>query len=738
MMVVTADKEQFFERINSYLYVADRQRVQEAFTIARREHGNQRRQSGELFFTHPLTVAYYLAEYQLDAPALVAALLHDVAEDTRVTVDEIESLFGKEVALLVDGVTKLKDVTKGVAKGKTLTKKEIEDATLQKMLGLMTEDVRTVVIKLFDRLHNMRTIQATPYNRQVYKAKETLAVYAPLANRLGIWRLKNELESLALEVVDQEAYQIIKEQREKLAQEQQADYQLISGQIFEVLLQAGIDVRDVLYAPENVYTIYQDLCRNGISFYDLDKTMRLVVLLEDLPSCYLAFGYLHQLWQPIPGRFDDYIAVPRDNLYRSLHTSVIHSGGKHLKLRFRTVAMDKVDEIGILSRWLYKGTPLWTEGVANRIDSFFENINENIRLELHPTAVVRGVVEDVFVKQIRVYTPHGDLRELPEGATPIDFAYAIHTGLGDQCYAAFVNDELYPLNKPLADGDRVRIVKKLRAQPQRAWLDEDLGYIVTNYARHHARRWFRRLSEHRAVTQGEQLLQNELDMIGFPQYHHGRIAQMFSFETTVGLYHDLGRAELLPTTVALRIIEEKWTEGPAHPLDNEVLADNGARFVITNADGRDLRLCGTCRPRPPDAIVGFLRRDGGVTVHKKGCHTLNPERMWGRMLKLGWGEAPREARLVDVHVKVYDRPGLLFEITHLIQDEHMNIAYIHTPPPERTNEVYIDLTIEVVSPRQLVRVLHQMQALANVFSVQSTLDRDRDNLLPATSLYRPE
>jgi GTP pyrophosphokinase len=225
-----------------------------------------------------------------------------------------------------------------------------------------------------------------------------------------------------------------------------------------------------------------------------------------VPACYLALGYLHQLWQPIPGHFDDYIAVPRDNLYRSLHTSVIHTNGQHLKLRFRTATMDKVDEIGILARWLYKGTPFWTTGVAERVDGFFKSISGNINLEQNPTATVQGVVEDAFVKQIRVYTPRGELKMLPQGATPIDFAYAIHTGLGEQCDAAWVNGTLYPLNKPLKDGDQVEIVKKQRTQPQRAWLDEDLGYIATNYARYHARRWFRRLKPAQAVAQGRQLL----------------------------------------------------------------------------------------------------------------------------------------------------------------------------------------------------------------------------------------
>jgi GTP pyrophosphokinase len=373
------------------------------------------------------------------------------------------------------------------------------------------------------------------------------------------------------------------------------------------------------------------------------------------------------------------------------------------------------------------------------MEAFFENISGNINLEQPPTAVVKGVVEDVFVKQIRVFTPRGEVKELPQGATPIDFAYAIHTGLGEQCYAALVNDEMHPLNKPLQDGDQVRIVKKMRAQPQRAWLDEDLGYIVTNYARHHARRWFRRLTAEEAVAEGQQILEHELHMLGLPDYSHLHVAEMFGYTHTQTLYYNLGRAELLPTTIALEVLEEKWSQGPSRALDNEVWGEDRERYVVMNADGRNLRLCSTCHPRPPDTILGFVRKDGGVTVHRRNCHTLQPERMWGRMLKLGWGQTPRQARQIDIHVKVYDRPGLLFEITHLIQDEHLNISFIHTPPPSQLNEVYIDLTIDIVTPRQLVRILHQMKALPNVFAVQSTLKKGReDDLLPATSLYRPE
>lgn len=738
---IALDGKQFFEQINKYLTAEDRILVQDAFALARREHGNQRRKSGELFFTHPLTVAYYISEYMLDAPTLIAALLHDVAEDTRVTIEEIEEQFGSEVAHLVDGVTKLKDVTKGIANRKKLSKREIEDRTLHKLLAAMTHDVRAVIIKLFDRLHNMRTIKATPYARQVYKAKETLSVYAPLANRLGIWRIKNELESLSLEVLNPDAHAIISSRLKQIHQEQQEEYHLISGQIFDCLLQANLDVRRVFLAPENIYSVYQDLCESGTSFYDVDQTMRLVVLLNDWQSCYQALGYIHQLWQPLPGTFDDYVAVARDNLYRSLHTTVVHTVGHHLKLRLRTDAMDKVSEIGVLARWLYADTPMWTSGVANRMEAFFENINENINVEPHdPTAGIRGVVEDVFRQQIRVFTPHGDPIELVKGATALDFAYAIHTGLGDQCHTAYVNDAPYPLNRPLLNGMKVNIMKKEKAQPQRTWLDEDLGYITTNYARSHARRWFRRLPPQTAVMQGLKLLQDELAMLGLHNYSHEQVAADFGFESIRELYYNLGRAELLPTAVTTQLLKEKWPQGPARNLGKIVSSESGEQFVVTQADDRKIRLCGTCNPRPPNAILGFLRRDGGVTVHHYRCPTLSPARLAGRRLKLAWGEtAPRTARQVKLQVKVYDRSGLMFEITQLMNDEDINITYIHTPEPDAPNEVHIDLTIEVVRPRQLVRVLHQIRALANVFLV-CIVDSfvEPSHLLPADSFYRPE
>lgn len=742
ILYTTAENEQFFEA-TTYLPEPDRLRVADAFEFARREHGDQRRQTGELFFTHPVTVATYLADYRLDAATIQAALLHDIAEDTRVSIEEIETLFGADVARLVNGVTKLKEVTRGVAAKRKLSPEELQHATLGKLFQAMTRDVRTVIIKLYDRLHNMRTIKAMPPHKQREKAQETLAVFAPLANRLGMWAVKSELEALSLEVLDPGAYQAISEELAKLSYEQQELFQIASGQVLECLVNANIDVRGVKLAPENVYTVYQDLRANHKTYKQIDRTMRLVVLVDDPIGCYTALGHLHQLWRAVPNRFDDYISVRRDNLYQSLHTTVMHNSGAHIKIRLRTLEMDEVAQVGVLARWLYAGTPQWSRGIAEPLEIFFGAINETINnAEPHDLVdSVRGVVQDVFSDQIRVYTPRGEAVELPHGATAIDFAYSIHTELGHETQQAFVNEGPYPLNRPLRNGDLVRIGRHPKAQPQRAWLDEDLGYITTTYARSRARRWFRKLRYEKAVAQGRQLLAHELDMLGLPNYPHEAIVAAFGFASNEELYHQLGRAELLPTALSTQIMTDTWDSGRSLRLDNVVYDSMGTKHIITNADHRELRLCATCAPRPRDAIIGYVRQDGGVTVHREDCHSLAATRQRldrvQRWLKLGWGESSgRQARRFAAHIDVFDRPGLLFEITQLMRDESINIPAICTVRDERDDELRIVLELECISPRQMVRILHQTQALVNVKTVRVIPEEDPP-LLPA-STYRPE
>jgi GTP pyrophosphokinase len=713
-LYVSPDGGEFFKLVDTYLDRDDRQRVHAAFDLARQEHGEVRRKSGELFFTHPLTVAYYLAEYHLDASALMAALLHDVAEDTVVSVDEISARFGPDIARLVDGVTKLKEIAAGVALEYHGSPEEIQIASLHKMFGAMTVDMRVVLIKLFDRLHNMRTIQALPVDKQIHKATETLTVYAPLANRLGIWRLKTILEALSLRVLDNDAYRITKEELARQFLGQQGIYAVIEERIYDYLKKWDVFPVDVVPLPESIYTVYKSLPPDSISYDSVENPLRVLVLLKDVVSCYKGLGRLHQKWRPIPGKFDDYIALPRENLYRALHTTVIFSGGQPLRVRFRTETMEVLSEIGVLAKWVYAGTPMWHKGVAEQVDALLAHVSETISLEEQDfRQAVEGIVEDVFRQQVMVYTPRGDIVELPLGATPVDFAYSIHTEVGNQCQMAYVNEKPYPLNKPLSDGDQVRIVKSGWARPQRTWLDEDLGYLATSRARSQVRRWFRRLPENQVIGEGRKLLRDEMKMLDLLEWSSQEIAEHLGFDQPKDLYICLGRAELLPTTVATRILALDWHQEPTRNIGSFVRTDAGQQFLITDAGGRELRLCRACNARPGDRIVGFLRSDGGATVHREGCYALRPDPMADRTIKLNWRkQGAREVRTVTVQIDVYDRTGLLFEIA-----EDVNIMSIHTPPSQGIGLVRVIIDMEIASPRQLVRILHRANALVNVYAV---------------------
>ncbi|MDX1663840.1 MAG: HD domain-containing protein [Candidatus Promineifilaceae bacterium] len=723
---IEADGAPFFDLIKTYLDPEDRARVRQAFELARQEHGEERRKSGELFFTHPLTVAYYLAQYQLDAPALMAALLHDVVEDTRISVSEIESTFGSEVGRLVHGLTKFQAVAADVETG-SLSKEAERDATLHRLFAVMTDDVRVGIIKLFDRLHNMRTIGATSPSSQRRKAEETLAVYAPLANRLGMWKLKNELEGRSFAILKPDLYETISRRLDQIYHQQQPFFATTSHEIAAHLTQADIFINELFLAPENPYTVYQDSLKsaNSSARFQVDETPRIVVVLSDIPSCYQALGHLHQLWRPVPNSFDDYIASPRDNLYRSLHTTLTHSSGRRVKVRLRTRAMSILSEIGVLARWVHVGMPLWSEELGRRVDALIANISDNINVEPNDFTVgVQGVVEEVLRRnQIVVYTPKGDAKELPQGATPLDFAYTIHSEVGDQCRAALVNDRPVPLNTTLKDGDRVQIVKRGHA-PQRVWLDEDLGFITTHRARAQVRRWFRRLSSEVAVHEGQRLVEDELAMLGLSDYSHEVIASWLGYEWVQEFYHAVGRAELLPTAVATEILERTWHEGPTRQIGSPITTDNGVQLTIAHANGRQLHLCRTCNPGPDDEIVGHVLGNGKVTVHKEGCRMVPIDPFSARTLKLKWvDEELATVRLFTLRIDVYDRSGLLKDIAELIHNEDINIPAVHAESEDGQAEVLLDL--EVVSPRQFVRLLHRTLALVNVFSV-TCLSRNGD------------
>lgn len=720
MFYITPDGKRFFDLIESYLSPAEVGLVRQAFEFACQEHGDQRRKSGEPYFTHPLTVAYYLAQYQLDAPALIAALLHDVAEDTRVSVSQIEAAYGQDVAQIVDGVTKFETTAEAQAAYGEMSAEQKANATLNKLFRFMTRDVRVVLIKLFDRLHNMQTLKVMPRDKQEKTATETIYVYAPLAYRLGLWRLKHELQQVALSILDYNAYVHIKEELDQLVQDQKPLLDVTIPQICRALETAQIPYIQVLPSPRNIYSIYENLWINGRTRYHVDRTLRLVITLRDRLACYTAMGAMHALWQPVPDQFDDYIARPRENLYRALHTTVLHPNGFPIKLRFRTEAMNIVSEIGILARWARSGasvSPELAQEVAEQVNALLADISQNVQGDPHEsTDGVRTVVEDVLTRQITVYTPRGEPKKLPVGATPIDFAYKIHTEVGHTCRSARVNGVPVPLNTVLKDGDRVEILRHRAPNPRRIWLEKDLGYLRSTYAENHVRRWFRRLTPEAAMEVGQQLLQEELQMIGLPDYSHDEAAAWMGYKHHLELYRALGEALTLPTMVSTRVLTRIWNKGELRRVGTQVQAENGQQFIIMNAGKRPVKLCRSCHPQPGDTIFGFIRKIGGVTVHREGCSFIEHASRGNRILGLRWGQDEiSQVRLVTIKIDVFDRPNLVYEIATLLHQEMINIQTINTPVS--TDERSIRLGLDIASPRQLVRVVHRIHALVNVQAV---------------------
>lgn len=728
-MYIAADGQVFFDRIRTYLTQEEFTKVEEAFMLARQEHGDEPRKSGELFFTHPLTVAHLLAEYRLDAPTLIAALLHDVVEDTRVSVEQIQDQFGKEIARLVDGLTKFQ-IERDESKKLALEKSALQAHTLRKLFDVMVDDVRVGIIKLFDRYHNMLTIKATKPESQRKKAHESLAVYAPLANRLGMWGIKNTLQEIALEILYPDLFNDVKESRLTTLAKREAQFADIKTQLGHHLTQHGIPYIDIFVSITNIAPLCFAVQQNTKKFEQFDNEIYIVVIVDDDSTCYQALGHVHSLWRPVRGSFDDYIARPLENLYSSLHTTVMHPNGERPKVRIRTSAMNDLAEIGILARWQYADT-WWTPELTQSIDDMLEVVQDNLQdtiEERDVPKIVAAVVENLSRKEFMVRTPAGDTILLSEGSTGVDFAFKIHTDLGNDCRGVLVNSEPYPLNKPLKDGDRVEVLRG-NHHPERIWLDEDLGFVSTAYARSKVRRWFRRLKTRSAVSQGRNLMLQELRMFGIKTTDLEYIAQRIGYASAKELHFDLGRAELLPTELSTQIVTLLWSTLEESESGSHVQLNNDKLVLILGTGGRDAILCQTCQPTISDDIAGYIRRSGDIVVHHTGCQTNESDPLQRRALKLSWADSElAEARIVKIKVDVYDRRDLVLEIAELMHDDKLNMTFMQADTGK--GHAQIQLHLQMLSPRQTVRVAHRLMALTNVYSV--TCENDWGTVLEPT------
>ena len=710
--------DRFYEQLRGYLEPEGEELVTRALLAAFEAHGLAlRKSSDELFFEHPLWAADYLARHKLDAPTLAATLLHDVAEDTTVSVSQIVEEFGSVVGKLVEGVTKLQATGKEFSSQRPVTDTGLE--TTNKLFQFMVEDVRVVLVKLADRLHNMRTLGALPPVKQREKAREVLAVYAPLAYRLGMWDVKSELEELAFKTLYPSRYHQFKKLREQQFREQRFWLKVVQETMAEQLAKAGIAAQ-IEHDPEQIYSLYRDYQQDQGLPARLADTLRVVVLVEEESVCYHALGVVHGLWSPMSGTFDDYIALPRENLYQALHTTVFGPGGRLLKVRFRTQSMHEVAHHGILARW---------GGNVSEEVKGFEAI-QRLMKRLDPVRAIdeqgqrSAAYREALTDQIQVFTPEGELIELPVGATPLDFAYQIHTRLGDEARRAYINGSMKPLNTALKSGDQVRIERVRGGLPLREWLEEDLDFVQTMYARSTIRQAFRRLERGEALDIGRQAVGREMEMMGVEEYDLVAIATELEYATVDGLLTDIANDNLTPHKVAHVAMRSYWDSLEATPVGGFVVSADGT-VTVRGIPGRPMRMCGTCKPKPGDSIVGNLLRGGQVTVHRMDCHHIVQTATGQNRLNLvpvDWAREPRTVRKVHIRAAAIDQSGLVFKLAQVLSAEKVNISEFYGRADLERQIGLVTATIEVSSLRQLSRILHRVAQLPEVKAVQRTAD----------------
>lgn len=711
--------ETLLAEIHEDLSQSDIDLIKRAYDLAAVAHADQERASGEPYMVHSLAVAQRLAELHLDSATIAAGLLHDVVEDTIVTIKDLRQDFGEEVAKLVDGVTKLEHIDQLSQIGRrTLEYEEAE--SLRKMFLAMVDDVRVVLIKLADRLHNMHTLAALPPSRRRKFARETLDIFAPLANRLGIWQIKWELEDLSLRYLEPERYQEIA----RLIAERRGDREKQIAEIVDILWttlkEAGIQA-EVTGRPKHIYSIYKKMERKGIDFDQVYDVRGVRMIVNEVKDCYATLGIVHSLWSPIPGEFDDFIATPKDNMYQSLHTAVVAPGGKPLEVQIRTHEMHRTAELGIAAHWRYK------EQQAKR-DAAFENKIAWLRSLMDwrqevadAGEFVDSVKSDVFQDRVYVFSPKGEVFDLPAGSTPIDFAYLVHTEIGHRCRGAKVNGRLVALNYQLQSGDQVQILTTKRGGPSRDWLNPVLNYTKTARARQKIRQWFRRQNRTENIARGREQLGKELKRLGVNHDEsYERIAGLFGFGKVDDFLAAIGCGDINAQQIAAKVLQAEREEHEEElrlpevappPLPTPGIMVKGVGNLLT-------RLARCCNPLPGDDIIGYVTRGRGVTIHRKDCLNMLRREDAERFIEVDWGRGIQHTYPVVIRVIAYDREGLLRDIAGVVADEDISMSAANVVTRKKENMATITATLEITDIAQLSRVLAKIDQLPNVLEAK--------------------
>lgn len=733
--------EKLMDKIDKNCNFVDKELVKKAYNIAYEAHKEQKRESGEPYIIHPLEVASILAEMGMDTSTIVAGILHDVIEDTVFTYEDIESEFSSEVADLVEGVTKL-------GKIKYKTKEEQQADNVRKMLLAMARDVRVILIKLADRLHNMRTLKYMTEDKQKEKAKETFDIYAPLAHRLGISKIKWELEDLSFRYINsEEYYDLVKKIAEKRV-EREAYIEIITKELSENLLKSGIK-SDIEGRPKHFYSIYRKMTNQNKTLEQIFDLTAVRILVESVKDCYAALGIVHTMYKPIPGRFKDYIAMPKPNMYQSLHSTVIGPQGKPFEIQIRTEEMHRTAEYGIAAHWKYKeGKPMGltqeasSEGNMDLKLSWLREILEWQRETADATEFMEGFKIDLFSDEIFVFTPKGNVINLPSESTPIDFAYKIHTDIGNKCVGGKVNGKMVPLDYHLKTGEIVEIVTSSTSKgPSMDWIN----MAKSNQAKSKIRAWFKKVKREEYVARGRELLEKEAKKQG---YNFGEIAKgdiiinilkRYSFNSIEDLYAASGMGDISSSSIVSKI-RDIYEKGNKVQLSNEEIMNNAnvksnkkeqnkvnrknpsaPGIIVKGASNLLIRFSKCCNPVPGDEIIGYITKGRGVSIHRKDCsniaNLLQDEE--NKVVEVSWGESKTGAYIAEIQVKSEDRDGLLAEIMEIITETKTNLYAINAKPI-RGIYALVNIKLKIPNIEHLKDLMRRIKRLKGVTEVYRT------------------
>jgi GTP pyrophosphokinase len=714
--------ENLLLRIEQYNPNADMQLIIKAYNFAEAAHESQVRNSGEKYFVHPFQVALLLADLNMDTATIIAGLLHDVIEDTNISYDKVREEFGEEIADLVDGVTKLKKL-------QYKTKQENQAENLRKMVIAMAKDIRVIIVKLADRLHNMRTLEYMTDEKKKEKAIETLEIYAPIAHRLGISKIKWELEDLSLRYLDPENYYSLVEKVSKKRLEREAFIKKIIDELYEKLGEMSIKC-EISGRPKNFYSIYKKMMYQGKAFEQIYDLTAVRILVDNIKDCYGALGIVHTLWKPLPGRFKDYVAMPKPNMYQSLHTTVIGNKGEIFEVQIRTYEMHRTAEYGIAAHWKYK------EGYAkgNNFDDKLTWLRQLLEWQTDlndPKEFMETLKIDFFTDEVFVFTPKGDVINLPDGSTPIDFAYRVHTDVGNKCVGAKVDNRIVPLNYKLKNGNIVEVITSANSSgPSRDWLK----LVKSNQAKTKIKQWFKLKERDLNIAKGKDALEKEIKRLGYRPSDIlvdewlKNVAGKVSISSIEDLYASIGYGSITINQVISKL-KEIYSEH-FKPSEKEIVeskiqkSQNRSKprpthgIVVKDIDNVKIKFSKCCNPVPGDDIVGFITRGRGVSIHRTDCPNLSTilEGQEERSIEVSWDIEKKSSYSAEIQVKATDRPGLLAEIALRVNDADVGLLSLNA----RTNKdksVMINMTLEIHDKEQLNELMKRLRRIGNVFDV---------------------